>query len=83
MSMVFKRASQMLPEIDEADLAFQEWEIDGEVYSTEEIVNHCINSAVPSIQKFGNDLRQKMEIACANDEEWDEYLAIMENANES
>lgn len=83
MSMVFKRAAQMLPEIDEADLAFQEWEVEGEILSTEEVIRHCINSSVPSIQDFGRNLQQKFEIACNNDEEWEEFLAIVENDNES
>lgn len=83
MSMIFKRAAQMLPEIDEADLAFQEWEVNGEILSTEDVIRECINSSVPSIQAFGHDLQYKLEIACNNDEEWNEFIGAIENAEES
>lgn len=70
----FKEVKRQLAEMDEMDVADKEWEIDGEEWTTENLVKLFIGSNVKSIVDFGWELQAIVDRE--NDEEaWDDALA--------
>jgi hypothetical protein len=74
MSWEFKEVKRQLAEMDEMEVADKIWEIDGEEWTTENLVRFFIGSTVPSIRDFGWELQAIVDRE--NDTEaWDDALA--------
>jgi hypothetical protein len=74
MSWEFKEVKRQLAEMDEMEVAYKIWEIDGEEWTTENLVRFFIGSTVPSIRDFGWELQAIVDRE--NDTEaWDDALA--------